>query len=512
MSKKSTNIVCFVRGCDPRPYSADADLLGSLEKELELTEKYGFECTILFDYFALVTPEFTEAYKKRSGCAEAGIWFEITKPLIEDAGMVWKWPEPWDWHVYPGFFEAYEPEEREKIIDVAFAKYKEVFGFYPRVVGSWLMDAYSMKYMADNYDMDAFCVCREQFGVDAYTLWGGYFNGAYYASVNNMLIPAQSKEKQINVPVLRMLGMDPADAYDETWRKHTEKSWGARTLEPTWPTAQDEKWVRWYFKNLCENEDLGFSYTQTGQENSFGFEAHYGKGLEMHYKILTELVNEGKVTVEKMSDTGKWFKENYDTTPATVYSNMDFSDENIDCQSVWYSSKKYRANLYNFEGTVKIRDINLFDEDYEEYYLKKAHKGGSGKYYAYPVVDGYLWGSQNDLSGLYFDKKGSVTEMKKFGDTVKSVITFEDGNTADVVFDDYGITVTATSDFVLTLQCDKTRARQLEDIYENTVNYRQDGHVYHMHITEGKLDMSGERPLTVASENGKAALTFSIDK
>ena len=35
-------------------------------------------------------------------------------------------------------------------------------------------------------------LCRDQKGIDGFTLWGGYVNGAYYPSKVNENIPAQS--------------------------------------------------------------------------------------------------------------------------------------------------------------------------------------------------------------------------------------------------------------------------------------------------------------------------------
>ena len=90
--------------------------------------------------------------------------------------------------------------------------------------------------------MDAFCICREQLAVDAYTLWGGYYSGGYYPSKNNMLCPAQNDENRIATPVFRMLGIDPIYGYDENKdsENHPRLN-GCFTMEPYWDCGKDRE-------------------------------------------------------------------------------------------------------------------------------------------------------------------------------------------------------------------------------------------------------------------------------
>lgn len=80
------------------------------------------------------------------------------------------------------------------LCDEIMNKFKEKFEYFLGVVGSWLLDSYSMDYLSCKYDIKAFVICREQLSVDAYTLWGGYYNQGYYPSKYNMLSPAQNEE------------------------------------------------------------------------------------------------------------------------------------------------------------------------------------------------------------------------------------------------------------------------------------------------------------------------------
>jgi hypothetical protein len=96
--------------------------------------------------------------------------------------------------------------------------------------------------MKEKYDILACCVCREQHSVDAYTLWGGYYSGGYYPSKRNMLCPASTRENQIDVPVFRMLGVDPMYCYDGA-KYNKNISRGPLTLEPFSAHGKNEKIV-----------------------------------------------------------------------------------------------------------------------------------------------------------------------------------------------------------------------------------------------------------------------------
>lgn len=109
-------------------------------------------------------------------------------------------PLPWDWHADVGFATGYTPEERRKLVDVYMEKFKEVFGKYPTAIGSWFIDAYTLGYMYDKYGIVASCNCKDQIGTDGYTLWGGYWNQAYYPSRVNAYMPAQTREDRSPSP------------------------------------------------------------------------------------------------------------------------------------------------------------------------------------------------------------------------------------------------------------------------------------------------------------------------
>lgn len=435
--KKVVNLVNFVRGCEPR--DKNMDLYSPVVNQMEQNRKFGLKCTFLLQYDAMLRDDFCELFVKevKQGDIELGVWFEMCRVLVEKIGAEWKGRPgyDWDWHVNSGFLPGYTPEQREKIVDEVFAKFKAIFGEYPKVVGSWLLDAHSMDYMCQKYDIKAFCVCREQFGVDAYTLWGGYYSGAYYASKKNMLCPAKTAENSISAPVFRMLGIDPIYGYDE--KKFNPKTGGCYTLEPYWTPGKTPDVVDWYFDEYFKNPVMNLSELTTGQENSFGWSG-MRDGYIMQAERMAELQKEGVLTVEFLGDTGESFKKSFDRTPSSVLlAEKDWSQNGI--KSYWFSSQNLRANLFLNKDLLMFRDIVTYDENYAERYLDRPCEEWNATYDNLQIVDARLWEKDGKPSGLFFDSRVKNMSAEVKNDLLCANVDFENGTSGRVLISENAI-------------------------------------------------------------------------
>ncbi|MDD3108239.1 MAG: hypothetical protein PHV49_03405 [Alistipes sp.] len=392
------NIINFVRQTEPRPVNiSDEDLYQTTAEQVALLKKYNLRGSFLLQYDALINPKYQALMQEAMQAgSEIGGWWEITQPHVEAAGLTWRGIYPWDWHANVGFSSGYTPQEREKLVDTYMAKFKEIFGHYPTAVGSWFIDAHTLQYMTEKYQIEASCNCRDQVGTDGYTLWGGYWNQAYYPSKQNAYMPAQSAQSQINVPVFRMLGSDPINQYDSGLGHPAQ---GVETLEPVYGGGGgDPTWVKWFFGMLTEGPHLAFQYTQVGQENSFTW-PRMKQGLECQIPLVDSLSRSGKVTVLTLSEAGKWFKSKFEQTPATsVVALHDVRAAGR--QSVWYNSRFYRANMMWSDSTLRFRDIHLFDERLASRYLTEPGTSTQCFYTTLPVVDGFNWSSETEVAGL----------------------------------------------------------------------------------------------------------------
>jgi hypothetical protein len=371
-SPKIVNIVNFIRLLEPRDPKITQDVLyQTVVKQVELMNKYKLGGTFLLQYDAMMDPRYQQLLKSLpKDSFEIGAWWEIPQPLVEKAGLKWRGRYPWDWHADVGFSTGYTPEEREKLADVYMEDFKQIFGYYPKSVASWFIDAHTLNYMYEKYHIIASANCKDQLGTDGYTLWGGYYNQAYYPSKANAYMPAQNAENQIPVPIFRMLGSDPIRQYDDGLGN---KRQGVVTLEPVYPEAGgSETWINWYFKEFVKGEAMEFAYTQAGQENSFTWDA-MEKGLKIQFPLIARLRDEKKVRVETLAASGAWFKEKYKVTPATsVTVNDDM--ESSDRKTVWFNSRFFRANLLWENGSLRFRNIHLFNEKFSSIYEKRRQQ------------------------------------------------------------------------------------------------------------------------------------------
>ena len=394
------NIVNFIRLLEPRdPRITEEVLYQTVVKQVEIMKKYRLGGTFLLQYDALLDPRYQTLLKSLPDSSfEIGGWWEIPQPLVEHAGLKWRGRYPWDWRANIGFSTGYTPEEREKLVDVYMRDFKEIFGRYPKSVGSWFIDAHTLNYMYQKYGIVASCNCKDQIGTDGYTMWGGYWNQAYYPSVKNAYMPAQHEENQIPVPVFRMLGSDPVRQYDTGIGSNRQ---GVITLEPVYREAGgDSAWVNWFFKEFTSGECMEFAYTQAGQENSFTWNA-MAKGFEIQMPLIAQLRDQDKVKVETLAESGQWFKEHYQVTPATsVTVNTDL--EGSDKKTVWFDSRFYRANLLWENGTLRFRDIHLFNENFPSNYLTEKANSNECTFFTLPLVDGHRWSSSEKIAGLRF--------------------------------------------------------------------------------------------------------------
>ncbi len=384
------NIVNFIRAVEPR-FREEPDLFEPVRREMELAKQHALPATWLLQYDALVKGPYVDFLKREMPEShEAGCWFEVVEELAEAAGIRWRGRWSWDWNVEVGFSIGYTPRERERLADAYVARFAELFGRPPASVGSWCFDAHLFNYLHEKYGIAAGCNCKDQYGTDGYTLWGGYWANAYYPSRKNAYLPAQSEAMQIPVPVFRMLGSDPLYQYSAGVAGNGQP---VITLEPVYEGigGGSREWVDWFLReNFGDGPHFALSYAQAGQENSFGWE-RIGRGLPYQFRELARLRDAGKIRVETLEASGRWFRGRYPVTPVSAVVTLDdWKKENR--AGIWYLSRFGRVNLFrDADRGLVIRDWQLFRESYAEPFLEQACPSNVCCYDALPLVDGNLW-------------------------------------------------------------------------------------------------------------------------
>lgn len=510
------NIINFIRGVEPRDPALD--LLEPVEQQIALVQSHQLAATWLVQYDAMIDPRFRELLLDGlDESQEVGLWLEIVQPLVEKAGLPWRGRFPWDWHADVGFSIGYTPQERERLVDVCMEDFRAIFGDYPHSVGSWLLDAHTLQYLAERYGVCGACICRDQWGTDGYTLWGGYFNQAYYPSRMNAYMPAQRAEHQIPIPVFRMLGSDPIYQYS---MGHPGEAQGVTTLEPVYKEGGGSPpWVRWFFDLSCGGPNLSFGYMQVGQENSFGWPA-MAAGLTDQIEEVARRAQCGEMWVETLDASAAWYRAQYPVTPASAVTALtDWKGEGK--RSVWYGSRYYRANLFWEGDSFRVRDLHLFDERYPERYLTERCDTADCTYDTLPVVEGFLWSDTETQAGLtpvMLLPDGSLEPWTG----QEPAITEEDADTLLVNWPSTGtltmrLTPTALSfqstapAWGLRLGWGQSVQPPITGLSETAIQYEYRSFRYQVACTRGSLRTLEDGGILLLPQDGQVTLSFTPD-
>ncbi|MBE6756999.1 MAG: hypothetical protein E7552_00405 [Ruminococcaceae bacterium] len=505
--RQIVNIVNFIRGVEPR---MERDLLTPLKEQIRLMKEHRLRGTFLLQYDALLDPCYTDLLLALDPAQfEFGVWHEIVEPQAQACGIPWNGRYAWDWHCHCGFSVGYTKKQREQLVEVLFERFHDVFGYYPRVFGSWFFDSHTARYVCDHYEIDALCNCKEQFGTDGYTLWGGYYGQGYYPARNNVFFPAQNRDNALSAPLFRMLGSDPVYQYDAGMDPHqqTTPSQAVYTLEPSYPNGggADPRWVDWYMRENFNGDCLSFGYAQAGQENSFGWDLMQ-KGILYQFPLFAQLQNEGKITVEPLGETGRWYQQHFDHTPASaIVARSAYDDENKN--SVWYCTDTYRINLFCDENGFRIRDLHIFSENVMDPYEDVCCTENSAAYETLPVFDGFRHsGNGTTAGGRLALADGTPLCPETMAFKGRGEEAFVDYGAFTLTLRPRSLTVTSDKPFTLTYHCGKINDHfpTVQRCDETSLTLAYNDAVYTLTVAEGRYTS----PYCIRSENGRITLCF----
>ena len=520
------NIVNFIRQCEPRiDWITEDVLFETVEEQVRMMKHYQLKGSFLLQYDALMDSRYQALLLDLPPDQfEIGAWWEIPQVLVENSGYSWRGRYPWDWHADVGFATGYTPGERERLVDTYMSDFKKIFGYYPKSVGSWFIDAHTLNYMYEKYGIIASCNCKDQMGTDGYTMWGGYWSQAYYPSKKNAYMPAQNPENQIPVPIFRMLGSDPIHQYDSGLGGNVQK---VVSLEPVYKGGGgDSAWCKWYFDEFLKGPCMEFAYAQTGQENSFTWKK-MGQGFKIQMPAIAAMRDEGKIRLETLAESGAWFRENYAVTPATSVTVLKDHSEK-DLKTVWFNSRYFRANLLWENGTLRFRDIHLFDEELESAYLTEKGTSTQCFYYTLPFVDGFNWSSAEVVAGLRFKhvKDDSLVEIKGkdpvVQDDVKGELSVtwplgEDGEEINMVFKESTISINATKgkeldNWFLELSYDEEAKLPFNRILYKSIDCQYEDFNYALSLQAGRFIREQNEGLRLIPEDGLIVIDLALKK
>lgn len=405
-----TSIVNPIRGSDfwdLKNQTVEEGFLG----ESAILDKYQAPATWLLRFDVFDNQKIIDNLKSRK-LDELGLFLEITPTWTKAAGINYRPSNSWH-NAGSAFLSGYELLEREKLIDTAFEKFKQVFGSYPKTVGAWWIDAISISYMSEKYGIDSSLIVADQYTTDNYQIWGQFWSTPYYPSKNNALHPAQSINNEIPVVMVQWAARDPVNAY------------GNGVTESTF-SVQANDYIDYHDLNTAYFEKLLNIYTNVNF-NQFGFLV---VGLENSYeweKYKNEYDNQIKTLINKRDKVGlslitvssfaDWYKKTY---PAVSSDHLIVAEDPLGSykKAVWFMNPYYRAGFFiNADGAV-FRDIRQYIDGEEELCFKKRCDVLNFATFATRVLDEVSFGHK------WVIDEGKISDFKVVKDIDKVVITY----------------------------------------------------------------------------------------
>lgn len=495
------------------------DDLDTVLYQIEILKRYGLPATYALKYDALMDSRFSNLIKENiDEFDEVAAWFEIDETLANKANVKWKGKTPVDDHVNIGYSLGYSKEDRIKMADVYMEDFKKVFGYYPKSVGSWVIDIVTLTHLKEKYGVICCALCRDQIGTDGFTLWGGYFNQGYYPSKVNEYIPAQREDMQLNMPIFRMLGPDPIYAFEDGIRKSVI---GVHTLEPACKIGQTKEWVSWLFDRFINEDVLGFSYVQTGQENTYLWNTMY-KGYELQIPYIAEFAKLGKIRVETLKETGMWYKNRYRLTPPTTFTASEDWNEKENLKTTWYNTRFYRTSFLMEKGKLSIRDLHLFNENYKSRYLDDTLETEESIFDALPILNAHLFSTDELRASIdivkvdeYLKREYLIGDKIKFSNSGNSThkIKWECNNletvSIDLNEDSMKITMEDSNNSNKKIALHINLLPVLKDINRRTLTCKHNDFLYSINLKKGIFKLCEYGTILILSDENVIEVVFS---
>lgn len=411
--EKSAVIVNPIRGKDF--WSYNYSILDTPQKQYAVISQNHLPATWLVRFDALTDPKVVQFLKSLNPQQEIGLFLEVTPTLTQAAGV--KYNQSANWHFASSILlTGYSPSDREKLIDTAVGKYKEIFGATPKSVGSWWIDAYSLDYLRDKYGIEANLDVADQYSTDQYQVWGQYWSTPFYPSKKNALVPAQSPENKIGVVTIQWATRDPYNGY------------GHGDFDSTYSVQPNDYMLHdldsRYFAKLLDI----YPQTTVGLENDFSWDK-YGSEYQKQFQILSQKQQQGGLNVYSMAG----FAQNYQAVnPGISPSVLISTDDPLGSggKVVWFQTPKFRVGwFFGPDGSV-IKDYRLFNDSVEESCFKTACPSLQLSYTAQQAID------EVNYSTKWVLDEGKISNFKSelTGDSAQISYTTQTGTNRVIKF------------------------------------------------------------------------------
>lgn len=350
-SKRFVTVVIPVRG---REYWQDLSKIKILTDYITMKK---IPVTFLIQYQVLQDREAVELLRNLPHNNEIGLLLEVDQDLADELYVKFLIGEGDRMRADKIFLSGYSPLERKRILDRNLAQFRKIFGFFPQAVGAWYIDAFSLNYLKDNFNINSILNVSDQYQTDTYGIWGRWWGVPYYPSKYNPSIPAKSKNESLDAVIIQWAQRDLLRGY------------GLKVQDSTYSTQANDYL---YHHNLSINyfEKLAIDFLFAPNEINqltIGLEAGqegfvYFDELTKQIETIKELedIYNANIQFVTMSQFSFLFKEKNQEKNSDIFlEGADF--ENRSDHAFWYNTPYYRLGLKRSGDKLYIRDLRLYD-------------------------------------------------------------------------------------------------------------------------------------------------------
>ena len=352
-SEQNLPVVTVINPIRGSEWHGKADLLASLKGQWQVVHKEKVSATWLWQYTALEDDRLVNFAKESMSNQEFGLFLEIDKNTAMKSGVRYRGQGPL--YFSDGLLlVSYDRDERRKLIDKLFAKFREKFGYYPKTVGAWWIGGDSLTYMQQKYGIVAAMKAADQFDLDVYSIWGSPWSIPYLAAKENEAIPADSFNDSSKVVVIQWAPRDPLYGYSDAMFSLQDFSIQG------YPFSYVDYLSTIYLRKPLDNLNVGLENGGTVKQ----FEAYFTDKLSGAKRMESQ----GKLEILPVKDYAERFlgkRKVFANSDVNYFLVKDYKSED---QSFWYHGGNYKAGIHKVGDAVYLVDLRNYSTKVNEDY------------------------------------------------------------------------------------------------------------------------------------------------
>ncbi len=381
----------------------------SLKAEYDVVLKNNLPATWLLTYDAIDNHDVIQGIQIFNEDQEIGVFFEISEKLCDKAGVVYDKSYSWH-HAANIFLTGYTQSDRLKLIDVVFGDFKNTFGYYPKSVGAWWIDSFSLSYMQNKYGVTANLGLADQYSTDGYRVWGTYWSTPFYSSKKHAGIPGFANSK-IDVLTMQWAPRDPLNGYFNSYYSTQDYLQG-----PVYQNTQYFENLINVFKSPIENS---INHVVVGLESDLDAKSYTGEYFKQ-LQVVKRMHDSGEVKVVNMDEFSNIYKKiSFNESQVRFIESHDILGKSI--KTFWYQSSNYRIGInYNTENqNLEVFDLRVYQSNFQEPYYQSTNRDFRLLINIPSIIDNFVFKNSWKLN------LGELLEEKYEGESVKLI--FDNG-------------------------------------------------------------------------------------